>query len=250
MNDRVSRTPRGSLTTRWAGLSALVSRFAVVCWLTLTMVGCGPPAGSEHGTTPARPVGTLHAPSAYALELTIDQEVTAEHVGGSESFRAVLEKRGDRLVMVGLGPHGGRAFVLTQDGDAVHFESQMPRELPFPPEFMLMDIHRTWLRGLPREGGAALPDGRHEAFLEGENVSEVWAGGRLIERHYAILASNLSWWSVHITYEGGLGADGSLPTRVVIDSTPAPDQHYRLVLDHLAGSIATTAAPSELDAER
>jgi hypothetical protein len=236
---RSATDPRGSLTLRWAGLSALVS-------LALAgAVGCGPPAGAERGTTPVHPIGTLHAPGEYSLELTIDQEVTAEHVGGSESFRAVLEKRGDRVVMVGLGPHGGRAFVLTQDGEEVHFESQMPRELPFPPEFMLMDIHRTWLRGLPREGGAALPDGRHEAFLEGENVSEEWAGGRLLERHYAILASNLAWWSVHITYEGGLGADGSLPTRVVIDSTPAPEQHYRLVLDHLAGSITSGQQTSE-----
>jgi hypothetical protein len=243
MSHRSATTTRGSLTVRWAGLSALV------CALVVT-IGCGPPAGSERGTTPVHPIGTLHAPAAYGFELTIDQDVTAEHVGGSESFRAVLEKRGERLVMVGLGPHGGRAFVLTQDGTEVHFESQMPRELPFPPEFMLMDIHRTWLRGLPRESGASLPDGRHEDFLEGENVSEVWAAGRLLERHYAILASNLAWWSVHITYEGGLGADGSLPTRVVVDSTPAPDQHYRLVLSSLSGSITASTVPSELDAER
>lgn len=249
MNDRVRRTPRGSLTTRWAGLSALMSPFAAVCWLSVTTIGCGPPAGAERGTTPVHPVGTLRAPSAYALELTIDQEVTAEHVGGSESFRAVLEKRGDRLVMVGLGPHGGRAFVLTQDGEAVHFESQLPRELPFPPEFMLMDIHRTWLMGLPRQAGTPLPDGTHDAFVEGENVSETWEGGRLRERHYAILASNLAWWSVHIVYEGGLGADGSLPTRVVIDATPAPEQHYRLVLTSLSGAIEAAPVANDVSGE-
>jgi hypothetical protein len=233
--------PRSSSTTRWASFFAL---------LALMTIGCGPPGGGQERTTP-HPIGRILAPSHYGIELTIDQQVTAEHTQGSETFRAVLEVRGDRLVMVGLGPHGGRAFVLTQDGERVDFASEMPRELPFPPEFMLMDIHRTWLMGLPREGGAALSDGRHEDFLEGTNVSETWSGGRLLERHYAILASNLAWWSVNVTYEGGLGADGSLPTRVVIDSTPAPQQHYRLILSNLAGSISRAGStPSEADPER
>lgn len=230
MSGRHSTRPGGSLTSWWAGLSALAS-------LALAgLVGCGPSARPQGGTTPVRPVGTLHAPADYGLELTIDQEVTAEHLGGSESFRAVLEKRGDRLVMVGLGPHGGRAFVLTQEGLEVRFESQMPRELPFPPEFMLMDIHRTWLRGLAHGRGTPLTDGRHEAALEGEVVSELWAGGRLLERRYT--SEGTPWWSVLIRYEGGLGADGTLPTRVVIDSSPAPEQRYRLVLSSLSGSIS------------
>lgn len=240
MSSSVRRSSRGSSTTRWAGLSACGAAIVIA-----SLVGCGPSGhGTEERTTP-HPMGTLHAPSHFAAELTIDQQVTAEHVGGSETFRAVLEKRGDRLVMVGLGPHGGRAFVLTQEGERVSFESQMPRELPFPPEFMLMDIHRTWLMGLPREGGGPLSDGRHEDFLEGENVAEIWSGGRLMERHFGILASNLAWWSVHIVYEGGLGADGTLPTRVVIDSTPAPEQHYRLVLTNLAGNVAATPLRTE-----
>ncbi len=239
MSASVRRSSRGSSTTRWAGLSASV------VLATLVALGCGPSGhGAEERTTP-RPMGRLHAPSDFAVALTIDQQVTAEHEGGSESFRAVLEKRGDRLVMVGLGPHGGRAFVLTQEGAEVSFESQMPRELPFPPEFMLMDIHRTWLMGIPREGGAPLADGRHEDFVDGENVAEQWSGGRLLERHFGILASNLSWWSVNIVYEGGLGADGSLPTRVVIDATPAPEQHYRLVLSSLSGNVAPELRSAE-----
>ena len=135
-----------------------------------------------------------------------------------------------------LAVTGGRAFVLTQEGDAVSFESQMPRELPFPPEFMLMDVHRTWLRGIPREGSAPLPDGEHDAVVEGENVHEVWSGGRLLSRSFHILTSNLAYWSVAITYEGGLGAT-ELPSRVIVESHPAPDQSYRLILENLSGSI-------------
>lgn len=220
---------------RWAGLSALV----LVATIAL---GCGPTAPRE-GTTP-RPIGTLHAPGHYARELTIDQQVTAEYGSSSETFRAVLEKRGDRLVMVGLGPHGGRAFVLTQEGERVDWESEMPRELPFPPEFMLMDIHRAWLGGLPREGGAPLADGEHEQVVDGENVREVWEGGRLLSRSFHILTSNQAYWSVDITYEGGLGG-GTLPTRIVIDEAPTATQRYRLVLTSLSGSVddAPAAAP-------
>ncbi len=221
--------PPGGGGLGWGPLSVLLSG------LLSLAAGCGPTARPDGPTTP-RPIGTLHRPSEYAIDLTIDQQVTAEHVGGSETFRAVLEKRGDRLVMVGLGPHGGRAFVLTQDGEQVSFESQMPRELPFPPEFMLMDVHRTWLRGIPREGTAPLPDGEHDAFVEGENVHEVWSGGRLLSRSFHILASNLAWWSVSITYEGGLSAT-ELPSRVTVESHPAPDQSYRLILENLSGSI-------------
>ncbi len=200
----------------------------------LALPGCGPGAQARPTEVP-HPIGTLHAPSTYPIDFTIDQQVTAEHVGGSETFRAIVEKRGDRLVMIGLGPHGGRAFVLTQEGDAVSFESQMPRELPFPPEFMLMDVHRTWLRGIPREGNAPLPDGRHEAFVEGENVAEEWSGGRLVSRDFRIMTSNLAYWRVSITYEGGLDPRPSEPgpTRVILESQPAHDQHYRLVLDAL-----------------
>jgi hypothetical protein len=209
---------------------------AVVTTGALSLVGCGP--GAQARPTTPRPIGTLHRPSHYATDFTVDQQVTAEHAGGSESFRAILEKRGDRLVMIGLGPHGGRAFVLTQEGEAVSFDSQMPRELPFPPEYMLMDVHRTWLVGIPREGDAPLPDGRHEAVVDGENVAEEWSGGRLVSRSFAILTSNLAYWSVRITYEGGLDPRPSepAPTRVILESHPAPDQHYRLILDALTRS--------------
>jgi hypothetical protein len=133
----------------------------VVLGLGLAIAACGPPAAAP---PPREYPGPLRAPSAYPTEVSIDQTVTAIHPQGSDSFRAVIEKRGDTLIMVGLGPHGGRAFVLAQEGDEVRFESQLPRELPFPARYMLLDVHRAWLLGL---AGAPLADGEHRDELEG-----------------------------------------------------------------------------------
>lgn len=225
--------PSRDTTTAWgASLRGPLASVVVAAVVALGPLGCGPSARPRPTEMP-RPVGTLHAPGHYPNDFAIDQQVTAEHAGGSESFRAIVDKRGDRLVMIGLGPHGGRAFVLTQEGERVAFESQLPRELPFPPEFMLMDVHRTWLVGIPREGEAPLSDGRHEAVVDGETIVEQWQGGRLVQRTFTSPTPNLAYWSVRIAYEGGLDPRASEPgpTRVILEATPAPDQRYRLVLD-------------------
>ena len=198
----------------------------VVLGLGLAIAACGPPAA----TAPAREYpGPLRAPSAYPTELAIDQTVTAIHPQGSDSFRAVIEKRGDTLIMVGLGPHGGRAFVLTQEGDEIRFESQLPRELPFPARYMLLDVHRAWLLGL---AGAPLADGEHRAELEGEEIVETWADGRMIERTFRRLDGEPPGL-VRITYEGGLSPDLSAdpPSRVELDNGWFG---YRLVLEGIS----------------
>lgn len=127
---------------------------ALVC-----LVACGPSAARG----PVRDEsGPLRAPSSYPTDFAIDHQITAIHAEGSDTFRALVEKNGDALVMVALGPHGSRAFTLAQEGDEVRFESQLPRELPFPPRFMLVDVHRTWLVGLD----APRADGTHQSEIQ------------------------------------------------------------------------------------
>ena len=68
----------------------------------------------------------------------------------------MLQKTPGTLTLVGLTPYGSRAFLLQQTKGDVQFTKYIPRELPFPPTFMLLDIHRVldqWL-------GPPLPDGR------------------------------------------------------------------------------------------
>lgn len=187
---------------------------------TVALAACGAPA-------PVRDYpGPLRSPAAYEGDFALDQTVTAHHPEGSDSFRAVLEKRGERLVMVGLAPHGARAFVLTQEGEEVRFESQMPRELPFPPRYMLLDVHRAWLMGLP---GAPLADGVHRASEDGEEIVETWADGRLVARTFRRL-DDLPPGLITIAYEGGLSPDlaAPAPARVELDNGWFG---YRLVIE-------------------
>ena len=205
-------------------LFGAVARFGAVALFGALGLGCGP------AVAPVRAYpGALRAPSTVGGDFSIDQSVTAIHAQGQESFRAVIEKRGDSLVMVGLGPHGGRAFVLRQEGEAVTFESFIDRALPFPPRYMLLDVHRTWLLGL---SGAPLPDGTHTAEVEGERVTEAWSDGRLRSRTFERL-DGVPAGRITITYEGGLDpAPSSVPpTRIELDNAWFG---YRLLLEGLS----------------
>ncbi len=177
----------------------------------LFLVACGPPAGVS-GPPPEYP-GELALPSTLRSpglgeSFALDQRVVSESPAGTHEFRAVLQKRDDTLTMVGLGPHGGRGFVLTQRGDDVQFESHLPEELPFPPRFMLLDAHRVWFMGLD----GPLSDGEHRGVIDGEEVVERWEGGLLMERTFRRLDGHPPG-VIRVTYEGGLG--GPSPPSVV-----------------------------------
>lgn len=66
-------------------------------------------------------------------------------------FLVVAEKRGDRLVLVGLNPFGAKAFSVTQQQGALTAESHLGRALAVPPENVLRDWYALRARG----GGAA-----------------------------------------------------------------------------------------------
>lgn len=204
---------------------ARVRRFYPI--ILLFIAACGSAA-----TAPVREyTGPLHAPRSYAsADFAIDHRITAIHAEGQESFRALLEKAGDSLTIVGLGPHGSRAFTLTQEGTEVRFESNLPRELPFPPRYVLIDVHRTWLVGLDR----VLPDGNHESTTEEsgevESILDTWADGRLIERTFRPVGETDG--VIHIRYEGGLSPDPSAPspTRIELENERFG---YRLVMENI-----------------
>lgn len=151
------------------------------------------------------------APDQLGPDFAFEQEVTMEHPEGSNTFRAMLQKQGDELLLLGLAPHGARAFLLRQTTEGVSFESYMPFELPFPPEFILYDVHRTWF--MSAQGGTL--------EREGERIAERVENGRVMERTFERLDGTPEG-TITVTFEGGLveGAPNteSPPERVVLDN--------------------------------
>ena len=158
--------------------------------------------------------GTLHARSELGPDFSIDHRVAIRWHGREEAFRGVLEKRGDALTLVGLGPHGGRGFVLRQEGLEVSLESHLPEPLPFPPEHILMALHRAWLLAITP--GAAMADGEHRLERDGEEIVERWAGGRLMSRSYRPLDGSPAGL-FEVTFEGGFDpSHATAPSRVLV----------------------------------
>jgi hypothetical protein len=56
-------------------------------------------------------------------------------------FSLVAEKRGERLVLVGLNAFGARAFSVTQDGERIAEDARLGPALEVPPRNVLRDWH-------------------------------------------------------------------------------------------------------------
>lgn len=153
--------------------------------------------------------GTLLPTSEIRGAFMFRQRVEAHYPGREVSFDAVLQKRGDTLTLLGLTPFGTRAFVLEQRGTDVSFTSHMPGELPFPPRYMLLDIHRTLFIGA---SGATVSEGERTSTRDGEEIREVWRAGRLMERHFRRV-DGVPAGTIDIRYEGGM--EGDSPPRTI-----------------------------------
>jgi hypothetical protein len=191
--------------------SALASCAAAILAATLAC-GCGAVRPTPTAQAPEYP-GTLTSPSLYRGDFLRSQKLVARYGGRTSSFSAVLQKQGDTLTVIGLTPFGSKAFVIRQVSVAVEFTSYVPGALPFPPRYVLFDIHRVYFGGL---GVGPLSDGEHIAERDGESIREVWKGGRLFERAFTRLAADPPGAMV-ISYEGGM-APGVSPARIEIDN--------------------------------
>ncbi len=180
--------------------------------LSSFLIACGPPTGSV-GEVPEG-VGyptVMRPPSELGPDFVMEQEVTMVHPNGEHSFRAVLQKRGGELLLLGLAGHGGRAFSLKQTAEGVEFERFIPIEFPFPPEYILHDVHRTWFVNAPPG----------ETERDGERVVSTVGAGGLVERTFERL-DGAPAGVLTVRYEGGL-ADGAPqtaqpPDEVVVDN--------------------------------
>lgn len=174
--------------------------------------------------------GELVSPPGLGEDFLLRQQVVAHTAEGEYRFQAVLQKRDGELVLIGLGPHGGRGFVLRQRGRQVEFQNYLPdgRTLPFPARFMLIDVQRVWFWGLP----GPRPDGVHRGRRGDETITERWAGGALRERRFARVSGEPDA-DITIRYTPALGP-GRPPTQVELDNAWFG---YRLSLATLAHEV-------------
>lgn len=146
---------------------------------------CGHGGSQNVGSGPLPPgAKDLPPPDAIPGAFSVRQKLTARSAHGGGSFEAVLQKRPGEVLLVGLTPYGSRAFVLRQTAGDVQFTSYLPRDLPFPPAYMLLDIHRVldaWLGPGPAAGERAM-------VVAGERIVERWRDGRLVERTFTRVA--------------------------------------------------------------
>jgi len=167
-------------------------------------------SGASATTANASP-GILPPPDAIPGKFAVRQKIVARSAHGSGSFEAVLQKEPGKLTMLGFTPYGARAFLLEQSvAGGVKLTSFIPRELPFSPDFILMDIHRVldaWL------GPPPAADGERSGTVRDEVVHERWTGGHLSTRSFAA-ASDPARVTTTVTYEGA--APAGVPAKVSI----------------------------------
>lgn len=204
--------------------------------LALALAACAatPEPGPPPADYPGELVPTAELPGAFLWR----QQVRAEHGARTVSFEAALQKKDDVLTVLGLTPYGTRAFVLEQRGTEVAFTNHLPPDqaLPFPPRHMLLDIHRAWFVALP---SGPFEDGEHMGQRAGEEVVEVWRGGRVIERRYRRLDGHPAGVIVVRYGEAGMAALDP-PPEVTLDNGWFG---YRLVVRTLEARALEVRSP-------
>lgn len=160
--------------------------------------------------------GTLIPSTELGPDFLARQKLSGKHGEQDFRFEAVLQLRGGVLTVVGLTPFNAKAFVIEQTGTEVEFQQFMDRELPFPPQYILQDIHRTWFWHHRLPWGDHPREEAPQAELEGERVREVWEQGNLVRRSFERL-DGAPAGVLRIDYVGGHRTGKPAP-HVVIDN--------------------------------
>lgn len=144
--------------------------------------------------------GALVPVSEVAPDFIARQRVEVTSGGRTHAFDAALQRRADALTLVGLTPFGARAFVIEQRGVSETFTPSLTRRLPFPPRFILLDVHRALFMGLPAPHPT---DGEQRGQRDGEIITERYAHGRLVSRAFR-RADASPPGDIVVRYEGGM----------------------------------------------
>lgn len=204
-----------SQTILASALPSLAMVLLVACQPSKTT----PPDTGEGGeaTAAVEPYpGMLVDPSTVERDFLMRQKLSGEWRGRRLNFEAVVQKQGDTLTVIGLSPFGTKAFLLTQTGTKVAFENFIDRELPFPPKYMLQDIHRIFLYESALPWGSSGPDGTSTAEVADETVVDRWEAGTLHSRTFTRVDGRPEG-SIRVDYGEGMNA-GVPPEKLVFDN--------------------------------
>ncbi len=109
------------------------------------------------------------------------QQIEFRYGDESGSYEAVVQKYCDELTVIGFTPFGVPAFTIVQRGRQVSVDSHLPGPWPFPPHYVLFDVHRSYFvpssATPPHNGKVDLRHGR-------EIVQDRWSAGQLVERRF------------------------------------------------------------------
>jgi hypothetical protein len=155
-------------------------------------------------------------------DFSVHQHIEATSHGRSGSFDAVVQKQGDKLLIVGLGPASVRMFVLEQTEKGITFEQSFGPTLPFPPRNIVVDVHRAFFKGLPPDPAG----GTRTGTVDDEEVREIWQGENLLERRFTRADRKDP---VTVTYGPGCTRSRCAFTRITLDN---PWFAYKLVLEN------------------
>jgi len=173
-------------------------RFVLLGVLAVLFLACAhheaPPPAYAGAEVPS--AADLPQPDFIPGTFTVRQKLVAKSEKGGGSFEAVLQKRPGRVTILGLLPIGARAFVLEHDGKDVKVTNYLPRDPPFPPHLVLLDVYRVFGAWL---GPPPPADGEREGTVRGERIHERWRAGRLVERTF-VRAGSGPPGTISITY--------------------------------------------------
>jgi hypothetical protein len=88
--------------------------------------------------------GPLRSTEGIAGDFTRHERIRVQGERVDESFGLVLQKTGDRLVVLGTNAFGAKVFAVTQRGTDLDAKSFVGRALSVPPENVLRDLHRAY----------------------------------------------------------------------------------------------------------
>lgn len=169
---------------------------------------------ASSGTEALLPVETL------GVDLVLQQRVTIQWNGREEGFGAVLQKRGDELLLLGLGPMNSVGFRLALVGDEVSFDNRTGRELPFVPERILLDVQRVFYPWIDEAESASCSRCDRQGSRDGIEVVERIGASHLEERRFVIRDGPLGEerrTEVVVRYEAWL-EDPRVPARAILSN--------------------------------